>query len=391
MPSCARLLAGSELQRRRPDARLSGPYATAGAAGLPLYSTYASDTAHCAPVEGCGQYLAAAPDQQFGYQPQMPCDVFEPFYFDPSVPPPTNPSYVTPPANMPALTPFLLPSSTGEPQMKSFAGISYAATPLGQLALNKDEPSARLAGTVIRPQDAQFGSQHVRDASVCLLRPASAPAWVHPTTTDGHSGPIETLVNATAAVHIQDSDSLPERAESVPLFQKGGGLLPLFSNPTKEQQDVACVFNQSTNNRPQRVPMFNVSGNPASSTSANSSAQDGSLATDSGISLEVGSESASRPGSPLSRPSETNLFGGETPDILKNAIPKKTTDISGESYAMPATQGLLHAPQQLPQFVQPVLYNHSVGYGQQQQQLYYPNSNYVYPSTDAGYQYPPYC
>ena len=39
----------------------------------------------------------------------MPCDVFEPFYFDPSVPPPTNPSYVTPPANMPALTPFLLP------------------------------------------------------------------------------------------------------------------------------------------------------------------------------------------------------------------------------------------------------------------------------------------
>ena len=28
-------------------------------------------------------------------------------------------------------------SSTGEPQMKSFAGISYAATPLGQLALNK--------------------------------------------------------------------------------------------------------------------------------------------------------------------------------------------------------------------------------------------------------------
>ena len=36
----------------------------------------------------------------------------------------------------------------------------------------------------------------------------------------------------------------PIRAESVPLFQKGGGLLPLFSAPTKEQQDVACVFNQ---------------------------------------------------------------------------------------------------------------------------------------------------
>ena len=125
----------------------------------------------------------------------------------------------------------------------------------------------------------------MRDASVCLLRPASAPAWVHPTTTTAeYSGPMDNLVNATAAVQIQvdfyprerwvnrsdvdwwrnnfssiapfvkycyfllflfqDSESLPDRAESVPLFQKGGGLLPLFSNPTKEQQDVACVFNQ---------------------------------------------------------------------------------------------------------------------------------------------------